>query len=82
MEGCIQSAVTTYIIQYMQTNITETAQCKVDEISYGLDTNYLFEILLPWQAYGSWGVLCLLQVELGGGHDFRKLFSGRSVPTN
>jgi len=82
MEGCIQSAVTTYIIQYMRTNNTETAQCTVDEISYGLDTNYLFEILLPWQACGSWGVLCLLQVGLGGGHDFRKLFSGRSVPTN
>lgn len=37
MEGCIQSAVTTYIIQYtkIQTN-TETAQRKVDEISYRL----------------------------------------------
>lgn len=59
MEGCIQSAVTTYIIQYMQTNNTETAQRKVDEISYGLDTNYLFEILLPWQACGSWGECCV-----------------------
>lgn len=45
--------------------------------------DYLFEILLAWQACGSWGVLCLLQVELGGGHHFRnRLVEGVCLLTN